>query len=253
MCACPVDAAAAVFPVVLLDLNDSSESNPQQDERIAGQSCGRTKLVCGASYSLANESFNIVVPRVCVSVVVVVVVAGLFTMSLEMFPQMFSSSLMVCLITRAMRSCCGFVAIVTLTWTKKSELNKRYTALSVYLFAYVCVSVCVWLFRQNFLLNSDGGGGAFQRLRGRYVTKSGNLQELPKSESKFTGNNNNNNNNKRAEITVKAKCKRNASIYANLCNALGTDPVKIWANWPTVFIICASICDSDSDSCAQSS
>lgn len=85
--------------------------------------------------------------RVCVCLlecVVVVVVAGLFTMSLEMFPQMFSSSLMVCLITRAMRSCCGFVAIVSLTWTKKSELNKRYTALSVYLFANVCAkSVCL--------------------------------------------------------------------------------------------------------------
>lgn len=102
--------------------------------------------------------------------------------------------------------------------------------------------MCFRLFRQNFLFNSDGGGGAFQRLRGRYVTKSGNLQDLPKSEPKFTGTGNNNINNKRVEITVKAKCKRNrqcqsASIHANLCNALGTDPVKIWANWPTVFII----------------
>lgn len=77
--------------------------------------------------------------RVCVCLcvsVVVVVVAGLFTMSLEMFPQMFSSSLMVCLITRAMRSCCGFVAIVSLTWTAKIRIKQT-------VHSTVCVSICV--------------------------------------------------------------------------------------------------------------
>lgn len=174
---------------------------------------------------------------------------------------------MVCLITRAMRSCCGFVVIVSLTWTKKRIKQTVYSTVCVSICVRVCKCVCVRRFRQNFLFNNDGGGGAFQRLRGRQVTESANLQNLPKSESKFTGNNNNNDDElkNRPEITVKAKCKRNrqwqsASIYANLCNALGTDPVKIWAIWATGFIICTSICDfisdfdsvSDSDSFAQS-
>lgn len=143
----------------------------------------------------------------------------------------------------------------------------------MYLFAYVCVIVCVFgFFGKKFSFQqrrwrrrvSTSSRSTCNWVRIVYETYQNlNQNSLGTTTTKTIQKN-------RPEITVKAKCKRNrqcqsASIYANLCNALGTDPVKIWAIWPTGFIICTSICDfisdfdsvsdsdSDSDSCAQSS